>query len=193
MKRFLAGLLALVAMTGSASAQIILFDLQGNAGFGLLPGNQNPAVVASATGGEIGAGIFFNTSTNVLTINVGWGVGNGFSNLSGSAVAGHLHGLTASAAPASFSENAGVRYGLDSLPGWNPAASNGGFVGTVNINPADVSALLAGQLYMNVHTATNGGGEIRGNLVAVPEPSSMMLVGCGVLAGAARLRRRFAR
>ena len=39
------------------------------------------------------------------------------------------------------------------------------------------SILLAGHYYFNVHTAANGGGEIRGNLVAVPEPGSFALMG----------------
>ncbi len=65
------------------------------------------------------------------------------------------------------------KFPINSVPGWNPRATNGGFVGTIAILPADVPALMNCQFYMNVHTAVNPGGEMRGNLVAVPEPGSL--------------------
>jgi hypothetical protein len=39
--------------------------------------------------------------------------------------------------------------------------------------------MLAGEAYLNIHTTTFGGGEIRGFLTAVPEPSTwaMMILG----------------
>lgn len=37
--------------------------------------------------------------------------------------------------------------------------------------------LLNGDLYINVHTVANPGGEIRGQIVPVPEPSSLALIG----------------
>jgi hypothetical protein len=40
-----------------------------------------------------------------------------------------------------------------------------------------LAGLAAGQTYFNIHTSTNPGGEIRGFLVATPEPSSFALVG----------------
>ena len=152
--------------------------------------NENSAVVgSSATGGELLGGITFNNVSLVLSINTGWGTTNGFINLSGNATAGHLHGPTTSGGTASFAQNAGVKYGLDSVAGWNSSASAGGFNGTVTILAADVPALLNGQFYMNVHTATNGGGEIRGNLVQVPEPT-VSLMGAAATLGLLTLRRR---
>src|SRR5207249_6089410 len=100
--RLTAALLAAATLAGAAPAQVTQFDLSGKAGAGLLPGNENPTVTNStATGGEVGSGISFNTTTNVLTINVAWGSANGFSNLTGNATAGHIHGPTTSVAPAS--------------------------------------------------------------------------------------------
>ena len=58
--------------------------------------------------------------------------------------------------------------GLDDKPGWNPSAANGGFSGSVTLTAEQVGFLFAGRLYINVHTPTNGGGEIRGNLVQPP-------------------------
>jgi hypothetical protein len=42
-----------------------------------------------------------------------------------------------------------------------------------------VGYLFAGYLYMNVHTSTFPGGEIRGQLLLVPEPSVGALAGLG--------------
>ena len=189
-KSFLLAVAALVVTAAPSMAAIIEFDLVGKAGTGLLPGNQNSVINGTpGVGGELGAGILYNDVTNVLTMNTGWGTGNGFaSNLTGAATAGHLHGPVASAAPASFLEDAGVQYPIDSLPGWNTSASNGGFVGTINILEGDEPALLAGRFYMNVHTVANGPGEIRGNLVVVPEPASVALI--SLSAAALLLRRR---
>ena len=124
-------------------------------------------------------------------MHVGFGSGNGLTDLTGDATAAHLHGLTASSGAAAFLENAGVKYPINTLAGWNPSLSTGGFNGVISILPADVPALLAGRLYMNVHTATNPGGEVRGNLTAVPEPGTAGLA-CAA-AGLALLRRRRSR
>lgn len=179
---------AVVLMAGTTQATIVQFDLLGRAGGGLLTTNETGVVNgSSATGGEVGAGIFFDDVTNVLTLNVAWGSANGFADLSGNATAGHLHGPTAGSGVTAMNQTASVKYGLDNLPGWTNLASSGGFVGTVNILVSDVEALYAGRFYMNVHTAVNGGGEFRGNLVVVPAPGAAAALG---LIGIAGLRRR---
>jgi hypothetical protein len=54
---------------------------------------------------------------------------------------------------------------------------------------AELDDILSGLAYLNFHTVQYGGGEIRGNLLAIPEPGSFALIGLG-LAGFAALRRR---
>ncbi len=183
--------LSVVAVTlaaGNSQAVIVQFDLLGKSGAGLLTTNENSVVNnSSATGGEVGAGIFFDDVTNVLTINVAWGAANGFVNLSGNATAGHLHGPTAGSGATAMTQNASVRYGLDNVAGWSNLASSGGFAGTVNILVGDVAALYDGRFYMNVHTVANGGGEFRGNLVVVPAPSAAVAMG---MIAAVGIRRR---
>ena len=52
------------------------------------------------------------------------------------------------------------------------------------------SDLLAGMLYLNVHSTLYPRGEIRGQLMPVPEPSTYALWGAGFLGVVTYLRRR---
>ena len=189
-KLFASALLAgLSTLAANSHAAIIQFDLSGKSGAGLLIGNENPTVGAGGSGGVVGAGITFNDVTNVLTVNVGWGATNGFTNLTGNAVAGHIHGPTASGGSAAFTQSAGVEMALDSLAGWNASASAGGVTGNLSFTAAQAVDLLAGKNYINIHTSANAGGEVRGYLVAVPEPTSLSLIGVGISALLIRRRR----
>ena len=166
----------------NANAAVVLFELQGAGGAGLLGSNEVPPVAGGGSGGEIGAGISFDDVTNILTINVGWGSGNGFTDLTGDATAMHIHRGDQNTA-------GGVAVNLGVLPGFSASASNGGFSGDVSLSAADATDLIGGDLYINVHTAANGGGEIRGNFAAVPEPTSAGLA-CVALLGGVLVRRR---
>ena len=190
MNKIITSSIAALAIAASAQAATIPFDLNGTGGIGLRGSNENPAVVGGGSGGEAGAGITFNDVTLILTLNLAWGATNGFINLTGDATAGHIHGPTASTGAAAFTQNAGVLITLNTLSGWNANASAGGLTnGQVTLTAPQATNLLAGQLYVNVHTATNGGGEVRGNLVQAPEPASAVLLGLGTLLLAARRRR----
>ena len=185
-------LLAAVTLTLVSSAQsaTILFDLQGTAGSGILAANEIPAVTGGGSGGEVGAGISFDTSTNILTINIAWGSINGFTNLTGNPFAAHLHGPTAGGGALGFSQSGGVIAGIDTIGGWNPSATGGGITsGLLTLTAAQAINLLAEKTYINVHTQTNQGGEMRGNLVIVPEPSHAILSLLGLAAFGARRKR----
>ena len=148
-----------------ARAVVVQFDLQGTAGPGLLPGNQNPATTGG-TGGELGTGISFDNVSKMLTVNVGWGSTNGFTDLSSTPTAAHIHGPTVSTAPGSYTENAGVLFPLTINSGTAQGNTITALLGP--LSAAQEGYLTNGQLYLNVHTAINGGGEIRGNLVLSP-------------------------
>ena len=181
------GLLSAAKLPGAT----ILFDLRGTAGTGLLIGNENPAVITGGSGGEVGAGITYDNVSRILTLNLGWGASNGFTNLTGSTTGGHIHGPTTSGGTAAFTQNASVLFSLDTLPGWNSSASAGGLTnGTVTLTAAQETELLAGRYYVNVHTTTNSGGEIRGYLTAVPEPDRAGLIGLGIILSALRRKRK---
>lgn len=194
-----------IAFTLQASGAIIPFNLQGQAGFGLLSGNETGAVLGTpGSGDEIGAGVTFDDVSKVLTINVGWGTANGFTNLTGVANGAHLHGPATLGTP--FTTNAGVvvNFIANTAPGTgysspsytvNTSASAGTVVGTVTLDATREAQLMASQLYINIHNATNPNGEIRGNLVAVPEPSSVGLAALGLMgiASGSRMRRRKAK
>lgn len=182
MKTTLCTLVTLAAMAMSSQAATISYDLAGKGGVGLLSTNEtDPVAGTPGTGGELGTGITFNTITNMLYMNVGWGSTAGFTgSLTGIAGVMHLQGA------ADFNTNAGVLASLDSLAGFTNAANGGGFNGSVLLTPTQVEYLNNGQLYINVRTSMNFSGELRGNIV-VPEPGSTAL---GALVGLTLLRRR---
>ena len=72
-----------------------------------------------------------------------------------------------------------------------PAATAGAIPEqTFAITPTQVGYLFDGYLYMNVHTSVFPGGEIRGQLLSVPEPSTAALLGLGLGAVVPVMRRK---
>jgi len=190
MKKLLPFLIVAASSVLPASSATIFFDLVGKAGAGLIAGNQNTTVLGTpGSGGEVGTGIFYDDVANTLRVNVAWGAGNGFTNLTGNATLGHIHGPTTSGGTASFTQDAPVLFNLDDTAAWNPSSTLGGITNRIIVlTEVQEGELLAGRYYINVHTGTNGGGEIRGNLVVVPEPSALLLGSAA--AGIFFLRRR---
>ena len=74
-----------------------------------------------------------------------------YSGLSGPVKAGHFHG------PAEAGKNAGVALGINN-------AGDSPVQGSAVLTPEQASDLLAGKWYINLHTAANPGGELRGQV-----------------------------
>ena len=62
--------------------------------------------------------------------------------------------------------------------------------GTVISVTDQVNALLAGNIYFNLHSTGFPAGEIRGQVNEVPEPATLILLGTGLAGIAARIRKR---
>ncbi len=103
-----------------------------------------------------------------------------FSNLSSTTTAAHIHGLAAPGV------GAGVLIGLTIPLG----ATSGTISGSGTLNAAGIAGMLNGLTYVNIHTSTFGGGEIRGQNLLVPEPGSFALAGLGGLILARFVRKQ---
>jgi CHRD domain len=75
-----------------------------------------------------------------------------YSGLSGPATAAHFHG------PAAAGANAGVAVAI-------PNATSSPVEGSATLTDAQAADLAAGKYYVNIHTAANPGGEIRGQVM----------------------------
>ena len=97
------------------------------------------------TQGKGSADVSFDPASKKLS----WTIN--YSGLSGPATAAHFHG------PAEAGKNAGV-----AVPIPNQASSP--VKGEATLNDNQAADLQAGRYYINIHTAANPGGEIRGQV-----------------------------
>lgn len=161
------GLVGLVAALSLAAtpASALLIDLTAS-----LDCSQAAGGAGTCGAGGSGTGtatITFDTVTNLLSWNLT------YSGLSGTVTAAHFHG------PATTSQSAGVQVGIGTA---NPA------IGSATLTDTQETQLLSELWYINVHSTSFPGGEIRGQ-VLVPEPATLAALGAG-LAMLAALRRR---
>ena len=160
--------------------------------------NEVPPVTSLGTGL---ATVVLDPTAQTIQINAT------FAGLTSNDTAAHIHCC------APLGTNAGVATTLPAFPGFPLGVISGSFSSVVFdltqptiYNPAFVTlqggtiplaeaALLAGiqngQTYLNIHTMINPGGEIRGQLEPVPEPTTLLLLGTtmGGLGLAARWRQ----
>lgn len=175
----------------SANGEIVTFRLTGNGGAGLLGSNVTPGSGSVGQGGIGFTGITFNTDTNILHVDVQWGIANGYSgDLTGPITMLHLHGPTDEPPPNSFSQTGPLMVSLSNSLNFDDSPTSGGVVDDFFINGgSDEQGLLQGRTYINVHTDMFPMGEIRGYLVAVPEPGTLWMAGLISLALIARRQR----
>ncbi|MGH6671890.1 MAG: CHRD domain-containing protein [Xanthobacteraceae bacterium] len=105
-------------------------------------------VPPNTTGGTGTATVTLDSAGNKITWNVT------FSGLTGAATAVHIHG------PAPAGKNAGVMVWLST----KGKTASSPVSGSAKLTAAQASDLTNGLCYVNVHTAANPGGEIRGQL-----------------------------
>ncbi len=141
---------------------------------------QAQSFTASLDGAQDGGGARQGIGSVNLTLSgTDLSLTGSYSGLSAAASAGHIHG------PGAVGVNVGVIYNLASL-GILTLGTAGTYNGTVHLGPIgaytvaqQITDLDNSLWYLNLHDANFPGGEIRGQIVPVPEPSSLALLGLG--------------
>lgn len=185
-------LMSMLMSTQIASAGVLTFTANLNGA------TEDPAVVSAGTGH---ATVMFDDASNMLSVDVS------FSGLTGVTTVAHIHCCTATP----NAGNAGVATEVPTFPGFPggvtsgtytetfdltlPGSFNPGFITTSPGSTVDaararlVGGLLAGTAYLNIHTRSSPGGEIRGFL-HVPAPQTLSFAALLLLALPALRRRR---
>jgi hypothetical protein len=182
-----------VLMTGSLiSAQATIFN------YDVIFSGPDESPPNASPGTGVGT-VSYNDVTHLLSLDCT------FSGLLGTTTASHIHAATA----VPGAGTAGVATTTPSFAGFPLGVTAGAFSNTLDLtlassyNPSYVTAnggttataeaaltasFAAGTAYWNIHTTVIPGGEIRGFLLPapVPEPSTMALVGLGVMGIVAR-------
>jgi CHRD domain len=133
------GFFVLCLASGAVQAETKIFKATLNAASEVPPTTSAGTGIATAT---------LDTATGKLSWNVT------YSGLSGPALAAHIHG------PAAPGQNAGVVVPLK--------VTASPIKGSKTLTAAQMADLEAGKYYVNIHTAANKGGEIRGQLQPAP-------------------------
>lgn len=188
------GALASLFVCGTAYGATTIFTA-------LLTGpSESPPNASPGTGNAI---VTLDDIANTLVVNVT------FSGLSGTTTASHIHAATA----VPGTGTAGVATTTPFFAGFPIGVTSGSYLHTLDLtlassyNPSYVTAhggttagaeaaleaaLMAGEAYLNIHTTTFGGGEIRGFLTTVPdgaETAALLIMALFAMFGFARYQR----
>jgi hypothetical protein len=155
MKKILA-LVLLFALPHLSWAQVLFFHAN------LSGGQEAPPNASPGTGF---ADAVLDTSTNILSFTTTW------SGLTTPTVDGHIHRAPVGVSGPIIIPFAGIPLG-DTF---------GTYSNNFVLTAAQVTDLMAGLHYVNIHTTQFRPGEIRGQLLSVPEPSTYALSGAALL------------
>lgn len=183
---------ALAALPANAAILTFQAPLTGTA--------ENPDVVTPGTGL---VRVDVDDVANTIRVRTYW------SGLIGDTIASHIHCCTTP------DLNVGVAVGPGTLPGFPLGVKSGWYDVTLDLLAAGtytaaflnnavfggggtvpgarnaiIAGLNNGRAYYNIHTVTFPGGEIRGQLSAVPEPGAWGMLIAGFAAAGTVLRRR---
>jgi hypothetical protein len=190
---FLAATIGVIAPVSQAQAAILVFTAN------LTGPNEDPPNASSATGTTT---VTLDDIANTMRVQAS------FSGLIGNVTVAHIHCCT----PVPGVGNVGVATPTPTFPGFPSGVTSGtydqlfdmtlassyraGFITANGGTTASAEAALfdgikSGKAYLNIHTNVFPGGEIRGFLVSVPEPSSTLgFLALGILGAASTLKRK---
>jgi len=149
--------------------------------------------------GATGSGYaYFSLTDKLLSVSATW------SGLSGTTADAHIHCCTAAPGTGTIGVAVGLAVPLGATSGSYAAVFdldlessffssfvNGPGGGTVaGARAALFNGFDTGRAYLNIHSNIFPGGEIRGFVTTVPEPTSMVLLGVGLIALAVPVVRR---
>jgi hypothetical protein len=179
----------LLPMSVYASPMTFTVNLSGS--------NEIPSNVSPGTGTAV---VVLDPAAQTLQLTVS------FAKLTSNDTMAHIHCClpsptgnvgVATTLPAFTGFPLGVTSGSYTSPAFDltqPGIYNPAFVTAEGGLPQAESALIAGiengETYLNIHSTNFGGGEIRGFLISTPEPSSLALLGSGLLGLFLLLRKR---
>ena len=187
-------ILSVLAACGVMSAQATVFQYSVT-----LDGPTEPSPSLGTGTGTVN----YDDVAHTLQMQVSF---TGLTNAGSGTTASHIHAATA----LPFTGTAGVAT-QPTLVGFPIGVTSGSFSNTLDLTSASswngsyitanggtpasaesalAAAMASGRSYWNIHSGQFGGGEIRGFLVAVPEPSTLALIALGTGALFWRLRRK---